>query len=56
MSFYYLFIPTWFFTIAVYTGLAAKYGAKREYPEQVAQVSAFDQRVEAHQQVEAESR
>ena len=53
MSFYYLFIPTWFFTIAVYTGLAAKYGAKREYPEQVAQVSAFDQRVEAHQQVEA---
>lgn len=53
MSFYYLFIPTWFFTIAVYTGLAAKYGAKREYPEQVAQVSAFDLRVEAHQQAEA---
>ncbi|WP_076012515.1 purine-cytosine permease family protein [Alteromonas abrolhosensis] len=53
MSFYYVFIPTWFFTIAVYTGLAAKYGAKREYPEQVAQVSAFDQRVEAHQQAEA---
>lgn len=53
MSFYYLFIPTWFFTIAVYTALAAKYGAKRAYPEQEAQVDAFNARVEAHQQQEA---
>ena len=36
MSFYYLFIPTWLFTIAVYTALAAKYGAKQAYPEQEA--------------------
>ncbi len=53
MSFYYLFIPTWFFTIAVYTALAAKYGAKQAYPEQEAQVDAFNARVEAHQQQEA---
>ena len=53
ISFYYLFIPTWFFTIAVYTALAAKYGAKQSYPEQEAQVEAFDARVEAHQQQEA---
>ena len=54
MSFYYLFIPTWFFTIAVYTALAAKYGAKKTYPEQEAQLNAFDARVEAHQQREAD--
>ena len=53
MSFYYLFIPTWFFTIVVYTALAAKYGAKQAYPEQEAQVDAFNARVEAHQQQEA---
>ncbi|WP_298792040.1 hypothetical protein [uncultured Allomuricauda sp.] len=34
ISFYYLFIPTWFFTIAVYTLLASKYGAKQDYPEE----------------------
>lgn len=34
ISFYYLFIPTWFFTIAVYTLLASKYGAKEKYEEE----------------------
>jgi len=33
MSFFYLFIPTWVFTILVYTFLAARYGAKKAYPE-----------------------
>ncbi|MCK0147194.1 hypothetical protein MWU78_16165 [Arenibacter sp. F26102] len=33
MSFFYLFIPTWVFTILVYTFLAARYGAKKSYPE-----------------------
>ena len=36
MSFYYLFIPTWFFTILIYTFLASKYGAKEKYPEALA--------------------
>ena len=33
MSFYYLFIPTWFFTILVYIFLAGRYGANKNYPE-----------------------
>ena len=33
MSFFYLFIPTWIFTIVVYTFLAGRYGAKSKYPE-----------------------
>ncbi|QCW99901.1 hypothetical protein FGM00_07230 [Aggregatimonas sangjinii] len=33
MSFFYLFIPTWIFTILVYTLLASRYGAKERYPE-----------------------
>tara|TARA_R110002124_G_scaffold286142_3_gene466058 strand:+ start:1 stop:1800 length:1800 start_codon:yes stop_codon:yes gene_type:complete len=33
MSFFYLFIPTWIFTILIYTILAARYGAKQKYPE-----------------------
>jgi cytosine permease len=33
MSFFYLFIPTWIFTILVYTLLAGLSGAKQKYPE-----------------------
>ncbi len=33
MSFFYLFIPTWVFTILVYTLLAGRFGAKKAYPE-----------------------
>lgn len=33
MSFFYLFIPTWVFTIIIYTFLAGRYGAKSKYPE-----------------------
>lgn len=32
MSFYYLFLPTWVFTIVLYTGLAKLYGAAEKYP------------------------
>ncbi|MDW5289772.1 hypothetical protein [Formosa sp. PL04] len=32
MSFFYLFIPTWIFTIIVYTLIASRYGAKESYP------------------------
>ncbi|MDF4223102.1 hypothetical protein PXC01_15965 [Maribacter sp. M208] len=34
MSFFYLFIPTWIFTIIIYTVLAGKFGAKNKYPEE----------------------
>ncbi len=32
--FYYLFIPTWIFTIILYTLLARKYGAAEKYPKE----------------------
>ncbi len=55
MSFYYLFIPTWFFTIAVYTVLAGRYGAKKSYPEAQAREEQFDARVEAYHRQQAEA-
>lgn len=50
MSFYYLFIPTWFFTIFVYTFLAGRAGANKKYLEEEAQEKAYDQAVEAYHQ------
>ncbi len=50
MSFYYLFIPTWFFTIAVYTLLAGKYGAKQTYPEAEVKEQEFNALVEQYHQ------
>ena len=55
MSFYYLFIPTWFFTIAVYTLLAGKYGAKEEYIEGEKKEEEYNNAVEQyHQKLENE--
>jgi len=53
MSFYYLFIPTWFFTIIVYTLLAGRYGAKEQYPEAEAKERAYDESVVQFQQRQA---
>lgn len=50
ISFYYLFIPTWFFTIMVYTLLAGKYGAKKAYPEAKAKEEAYHELVDQYQQ------
>lgn len=36
MSFFYLFLPTWAFTIVVYTILASRYGASESYPAEEA--------------------
>ncbi|WP_143869988.1 purine-cytosine permease family protein [Catenovulum sediminis] len=55
MSFYYLFIPTWIFTIVVYTLLAKKYGADRQYPEQVKEDEALQAKIEIHQAKQANS-
>lgn len=46
MSFYYLFLPTWFFTGVVYILLAKRYGAAEAYPEEQAKLDAYDQQVE----------
>lgn len=52
ISFYYLFIPTWIFTIIVYTILAKKYGADRNYSEEIradelelAQIALYQERL-----------
>lgn len=50
MSFYYLFIPTWFFTIFVYTFLAGRYGAKKAYPKAVVEEEKFNALVETYHQ------
>lgn len=50
MSFFYLFIPTWFFTIIVYTLLAGKYGAKKSYPEAIKKEEAYNNLLEEYQQ------
>lgn len=49
MSFYYLFIPTWFFTSVVYIVLAKYYGAAQKYPQEQAKLDAYDQQVEVYQ-------
>ena len=55
MSFYYLFIPTWFFTILVYTFLAGKYGANKKYPEDEKKEDAYNKAiVKYHEKLEKE--
>ncbi|MDA7821010.1 hypothetical protein N9866_01865 [Flavobacteriaceae bacterium] len=53
MSFYYLFIPTWFFTMLVYTILAGKYGANKKYPEDQKKEDAYNKAiVKYHEKLE----
>ncbi|MGE9290788.1 MAG: purine-cytosine permease family protein, partial [Puniceicoccales bacterium] len=47
ISFYYLFIPTWCFTVILYTLMAKKYGAAEQYPEEEAAEVAYQHEVEA---------
>ncbi|MCP5536692.1 MAG: hypothetical protein H7A51_10760 [Akkermansiaceae bacterium] len=55
MSFYYLFIPTWFVTAITYTLLAKKYGAADSYPAEEAELKQYDRTVEAFQQHQADN-
>ncbi|MDF4203294.1 hypothetical protein PXD56_10030 [Maribacter sp. SA7] len=50
MSFFYLFIPTWIFTIAIYTVLAGKYGAKNKYPQAEEKERLRNEQIEAYQE------
>ena len=47
IPFYYLFLPTWFVSIAVYIVLAKKYGAAESYPEEEKAERVFRERVDA---------
>jgi len=53
ISFYYLFIPTWFFTILVYTLLASRYGAKQNYPEEEKEEEVRNDAIERFQEQQA---
>lgn len=53
MSFYYLFIPTWIFTIALYTLLAKKYGASKKYIEEEAQEKERNEQIKLFQKQQA---
>jgi Mg2+/citrate symporter len=53
ISFYYLFIPTWFFTILVYTMLASRYGAKETYPVEEKEEEVRNDTIERFQEQQA---
>ena len=53
MSFYYLFIPTWIFTILLYTYLAGRYGAKGKYPTEEAKEAVRNKKIKAYQEHKA---
>ncbi|MGB5173069.1 MAG: hypothetical protein WBN69_16695, partial [Eudoraea sp.] len=53
ISFFYLFIPTWFFTIVVYTLLASRYGAKQKYPKEAKEEELRNEAIERFQEQQA---
>lgn len=55
MSFYYLFIPTWVFTILIYTLLASKFGAKDKFPEEAKQEKTHNLQIEKFQEQQAQT-
>lgn len=55
MSFYYLFLPTWFFTIILYTILARQFGAAEKYPEEEALEAKRNEEIKDFQQYQAEN-
>jgi purine-cytosine permease-like protein len=53
MSFYYLFLPTWIFTIIVYTMLAKQYGASKKYEVEEANELVRNEDIKAFQKQQA---
>jgi len=54
MSFYYLFLPTWFFTIIIYILLARRYGASAQYPEEEAREIERNKQIKLFQEDQAQ--
>ena len=50
MPFYYLFIPTWIFTILLYTLLAGRSGAREQYPAEEKKESEENDQIERYQE------
>jgi NCS1 family nucleobase:cation symporter-1 len=55
MSFYYLFIPAWFFTLILYTVLAAKAGAKADYTEEIKEEEQLQKEIKIYQAEKAKT-
>ena len=56
MSFFYLFLPTWAFTIILYTILASRYGASESYPAEEAAEREYNDAIKEHQSQQALTR
>ena len=54
MSFYYIFIPTWIFTIVLYTTLAYFMGASKAFPEEEKEEKAYQERIKEFQRKQGE--
>lgn len=55
MSFYYLFIPTWIFTLILYTILAARSGAREDYTEEIKEEEQLQQDIAVYQEEKAKT-
>lgn len=55
MSFYYLFIPTWFISLALYTLLAAKSGAREDYSMEIKEENELQQEIKTYQEEKAKT-
>jgi len=55
ISFYYLFIPTWLFTIVLYTVLAKKYGADKDYTQAIKADELEQQNIAKYQEDKAKN-
>ncbi|WP_297089379.1 hypothetical protein [uncultured Draconibacterium sp.] len=53
MSFYYLFIPAWFFTLLLYTILARYNGATKDYTEEIKEEQQLQANILAYQEDKA---
>ncbi|WP_231953924.1 hypothetical protein [Pirellulimonas nuda] len=53
MSFFYLFLPTWAFTIVLYTILASRYGARERYPAEEGAERARSEAIKDYQRQQA---
>jgi NCS1 family nucleobase:cation symporter-1 len=53
MSFYYLFIPTWFFTIILYTILAKYNGASEDFTEEIKKEKKLQENITKYQELKS---
>lgn len=55
MSFYYLFIPTWFFTLILYTFMASRSGAKKDFTKEIKEEEELQRDIKVYQKEKAKT-